>query len=628
MTKPSWAFISPKNGDTCRRSSSRDKNFQISLSDETTAGFNQTLGDEDDSEHPHGDLMMEDEGDSNDVLNPKSKFSKAKWKKKRFLLIQDVKKLIKKNDPSAPRKAEEVVRRMRTLYEKSGDLELRPTVQAYNLWIHAIAKSSKEDAGRLAEEVLEQMRSHHIAPDAVTYTSVMDAYARSHDPDRAEQVLFRLLDDTVNGSIDRNNVGISSVTCDTILNAWAQQGTEESAKRAQTILLRLEAWQGNEIRPTAVSYATVMNAWAKVGNTQAAEYAEALLNRMLEKNQVPVDTVVFNAAINAWATSKDEQAGKRALAILRRMKTLAKEGFDSLPDLVTYNTVVSAWAQSGDVNAAPYAERIVREMQAAAAESKDAPSPNTITYNTILNAWSKSKLPGAAPRAQKVLDFMISSGKPNIVPDVISFASVLDAWAKSKEPHKGARCRDLLEQLLKMYDETKSPTLLPTAHAYNAVLNACAFSAMGTTMDEQREALQIAVQTFSSMTQRETLPDTVTYGNMLKCLANLMPEGDVRISMALQIFDKCISDGLVGALAWNEVRRAVPAKELQNVYGLKGFVSTMQVKDLPRRWRKSNRLDKNAPQFKRKEEHTDEGPMRQQPMRTIVETSVQSGKDL
>lgn len=595
---------------------SRSKGFQIALSDDTAAGSNHTLIDD-----AFG--LVDDE-----ILNSSSsKFSKAKWKKKRFLLIQDVKKHIEQNNPNAPKKAEDMVRRMLTLYEKSGrDIDLRPTLQAYNLWIHAIAKSNEANAGQLAEQVLEQMQAHNITPNVVTYTSIMDAHARSQNPDRAEELLFQLLDTSRQNESERD-VNLSSITCDTILNAWAQQGTYESAQRAQTILLRLEEWQQNDIRPTKVSYATVMNAWARVGSTEGAEHAEMLLNTMLKKSQVRPDTVVFNAAINAWAASKDEQAGKRALAILRKMKAMAKDGFESKPDIVTYNTVLSAWSHSGDTNAAPYTEKIVQDMQAASAESDEALVPNTVTFNTILNAWAKSKLPGAATRAQKVLDFMIKSGNEAIAPDTISFGSVLDAWAKSKEPFKGARCRDLLDRLLQMYETTKDEALKPTPHTYNAVLNACAFSAMGTSVDEQREALQIAVQTFSSMRKSATQPDTVTYGNMLKCLANLMPEGDVRSNMALQIFDKCIEDGLVGALVWNEVRRAVPVKQLAKVYHLKGPIGSIQVRDLPRKWRQSNKFDKNAPQPKRSQTNEAETlPVR--PTRTIVETSVQSGKDL
>ena len=265
-------------------------------------------------------------------------------------------------------------------------------------------------------------------------------------------------------------------------------------------------------------------------------------------------------------------------------------------------------------------------MQNAADESDSAPAPNTVTYNTILHAWSKSHLPGNAERAQKVLDFMIKSNNEDIAPDVISFTSVLDAWAKSKEPHKGARTRLLLDKLLDLYETTKKPSLRPTQISYNSVLNACAFSALGTSMEEQREALQIAVNTFSEMRKSDSPPDTVTYGNMIKCLANLMPQAEVRTKMALQIFEKCVEEGLVGVLVWNEVRRAVPSRELERKFRLKaGSCGHMQLKDLPRGW-KRNRYEKNAPKAKRKS--NDEAPPPPKPRTTIVETAVQSGRDL
>jgi pentatricopeptide repeat protein len=194
------------------------------------------------------------------MIIPKNKsklFSKVKWKKKRYLMMQDVKKKIREKDPSAPRKAEEMVRRMFQQYENSGrDMDFRPSLQAYNLWIHALAKSSSkssaENAGELAEKVLEQMRDHQIWPDVITYTSVMDAHARSQNPEKAEDVLFRLLDEAPT----TDHMELTSVTCDTILNAWAQQGTREGAERAQMILFRLEEWQRNDIRPTKISYST------------------------------------------------------------------------------------------------------------------------------------------------------------------------------------------------------------------------------------------------------------------------------------------------------------------------------------------------------------------------------------
>ena len=195
-----------------------------------------------------------DENEASQMSKQKKRpFSKVKWKRKQYLMVQDVKKMVRQGDPNAPRKAQEMVKRMRTEYEGNGrDFDLKPSLQAYNLWIHALARSGWEKAGDLAEEVLEEMRATGVNPDVVTYTSVMDAHAKSRNPKRAEELLLQLLDQMA----DSDAFGFSSITCDTVLNAYAQQGTRESAERAETILFRLEQLQQRDIRPTAFSYCT------------------------------------------------------------------------------------------------------------------------------------------------------------------------------------------------------------------------------------------------------------------------------------------------------------------------------------------------------------------------------------
>ena len=380
----------------------------------------------------------------------------------------------------------------------------------------------------------------------------------------------------------------------------------------------------------------MINAWAKVGSTEAAEKAEALLQHM---NRAPPqgtsgvevirpDSVVYNAVINAWASSGDSRAGEKALALLREMKEVAEtEGLDTNPDSVTYNTILSAWAHSGNDNAARQTEKIVQEMRNAVKESPHtAAAPNTVSYNNVLHAWSKSKIPGSVTRAHKVLNYMIKSGDKSIAPDIVSFTSVLNAYAKSKEPNKGRMARKLLDQLLTQYRTTRNPDLRPTNIPFNAVLNACAFSALGTPLEEQREALKIAVETFTNMRKSNVSPDTVTYGNLLKCFANLMPQGQVRYDMALQIFERCCEDGQVGVLAWNEVRRAVPNPILAKQFNLKASPSSLQVNDLPRKWRRRNKSDKRGQKTREKDATRERKAPQIQ--RTITEPSFASGKDM
>lgn len=137
---------------------------------------------------------------------------------------------------------------------------------------------------------------------------------------------------------------MTAVTCDTVLNVWAQQGTWDGVERAEQILYRLDdlcisaAGCGNGsqmvLRPMEHSYSAVINGWAKCrGGGPAAERAQAVLNGMLltdgrtlgksNKNYVQPDNVIFNACINAWATSRDPQAGSKSVQLLTQTQELS-----------------------------------------------------------------------------------------------------------------------------------------------------------------------------------------------------------------------------------------------------------------------------------------------------------------
>lgn len=269
--------------------------------------------------------------------------SKAKWKNKRFLMIKDVYKAIHKQNPRAAHKAEEVVWRMWKLYDLSDDEDFKPDLQVYNVWIHAVAKTKSRGRGKKAEAIIQEMKERLIPPNIVSYTSVMDAYANEarfdqKAPEHAERILF----DLIKQSESDSSMRVTSVTADVVINAWAQQGSWESASRAQQILDRMETMPSS-LRPTVHSYATVIHGWAmSKGGTQAAQRAEGILNGLLrgDREGATPDTVVFNAVIDAWSTSGDARSGAHALALLNKMKELRQtEAYNCAPDVVTYNTV-------------------------------------------------------------------------------------------------------------------------------------------------------------------------------------------------------------------------------------------------------------------------------------------------
>ena len=83
----------------------------------------------------------------------------------------------------------------------------------------------------------------------------MDALAKSRKPERAEALLYRMLEDPKYLKFSNLNIAF-----DIVINAWAQLGTLSGAKRANEILQRLEQLQRDDLRPTSHSYSTgIMN---------------------------------------------------------------------------------------------------------------------------------------------------------------------------------------------------------------------------------------------------------------------------------------------------------------------------------------------------------------------------------
>lgn len=104
---------------------------------QTSPGIQASVSDVQESnaaDDPNGVSPQNGNANNNEVEETKpAPMSKAKWKKKRYLMMEDVTKLIKKGDSHAPKKAEETVARMLKLSEVHQDPDMRPNEHIYNV---------------------------------------------------------------------------------------------------------------------------------------------------------------------------------------------------------------------------------------------------------------------------------------------------------------------------------------------------------------------------------------------------------------------------------------------------------------------------------------------------------------
>lgn len=217
--------------------------------------------------------------ESHDVYGTDESASARRARRKKFWKTQEVRDLIKTNDPSAPAKAEEMIATLEKLAEQENDKDYLPGPIQYTLLIDAYSKSGAVDAIQ-----------------------------------RVEAVIDRLLEtsDQSNGG----NVSPTAQMLNAVMSTYASIGNTESAEKATAILERMEYLKkfGELVKPTVHSYSIAISGWAKCGSRAAAENADSILNRLmkdydevLQNNDLvgydaesTPNNVVFNSVIDAW----------------------------------------------------------------------------------------------------------------------------------------------------------------------------------------------------------------------------------------------------------------------------------------------------------------------------------------
>ena len=218
-----------------------------------------------DVEDDNSSILMESNQESQ--LSEEVKSRRARRKK--HFKTQEVRELIRANDPRAPAKAEEML----------STLEL-------------IAKEENNE---------------DYLPGPKQYTALIDAYTKTNTRS-AEAVIERIM---------KSDLQLTTIMMNAILGAYVNMGTLEGAKEATAILRRMEYTRdfgGGAIKPNVYSYSLAISAWANCKSLDAAMNAEQILIGLIESyekaamndcdmtgaEELRPNSVVFNSVIDAW----------------------------------------------------------------------------------------------------------------------------------------------------------------------------------------------------------------------------------------------------------------------------------------------------------------------------------------
>jgi len=375
-------------------------------------------------------------------------------------LIHSVMNCWVKSRPSeATKQCRRLLNQMKMLAATTGKEEHGPTVVSYSIFINALAKQGR---AREAEEQLRVMMEEGIVPNVVTFSAVVNAWAKSNDPEATVhcrhlvsemQKLAKQEEDpslgpnavTYNTLLDafsRRGQGVeaeevlnemieagfvpSQLSFGSVMAAWDKSKTADAPERCWQIMEQMVKMQketgSKDLVPNCKTYNMILHSLARRGRVQEVE---EMLQEMLRAGTIP-NVITFNTVMHAWVMSGSKDAPQRCKQLLTEMEQLVERTGrkDLTPDVTSYSTVVAAYTRRG---MAAEAESVLRKLE------QRGMKPDLISYSTVMNAWAKSDADDGAERCYKLLLEMkrkaAENGRNNVRPDLITYVIAMQAFA-------------------------------------------------------------------------------------------------------------------------------------------------------------------------------------------------------
>lgn len=351
-----------------------------------------------------------------------------------------------------------------------------------------------------------------------------DCLSRSHQADRAEQLLYHMLSLAKNGD---DNARPDAFSFNAVINAFIYSKMRDAGRRAESVLER------------------------------GLEYAEEDGGEMLGMKS-------FTSILGYYGRqTKVMDSPYRAQYLLNRLISLFRAGFTDLsPHVSCFTNVMEAYAAQRHRDAGECSEEILRNMiKLQKRYNATNIEVNTGVMNSILNGWAECNgHDDAGGRAEKILNLMeekSATGTYNMEPNYRSYNLVIKAYSKSKSPDKAEKALAILNRAKNCYLQGKAESL-PPEYAYSLVIHACAFSENTGSKIEKR-AFEIAVQVMDELINdapEGTEPSSATYGWFFQVCARLRVSEELKTHHIRRLFSRCSEKGRVNEFVLKNLKQS------------------------------------------------------------------------
>ncbi|EOD25820.1 hypothetical protein EMIHUDRAFT_205977 [Emiliania huxleyi CCMP1516] len=275
---------------------------------------------------------------------------------------------------------------------------------ACNLVIAAhVAQGDVKTAAELLTLMMrgEAARGGLPPPNAVTFNTVISAFARACDPQKAELTLVAMID---SGLVPAGPASYASV-----IAAWARAAQPATAERWLSRMLSSCVPLAGTAASEVVAFNATLDAFAKASDVSGARRVLDLfrtradstpglpMRRELERAGLQPNTISFSAVIHAHANAGDAAKAQGWLDSMRARGVPA--------DAVCFNSVCAAHARRGDVASASVCFRAMEEAGVCASPQTHAILVHALAacFNSLISLFARQRQP---LRAEGVLALM------------------------------------------------------------------------------------------------------------------------------------------------------------------------------------------------------------------------------
>jgi len=359
----------------------------------------------------------------------------------------------------------------------------------------AWGKSGEKEGAIRAQQIHDGMMDMYkrsddpsrITPSTVSFNTMLNAWAKSMDPeavDKAEQLFEEMLE--LDDDVARPDV----LTFSTLMDVYSKSAGDDAVERAESIFQFMNTLG---VQRNVYTFSALQNVYARSGRPDASEQCQRILDRMIQQYKngdvfAKPNCINYNAVLCAMSRTKTKASAQRAYAFLQKMERPDVDGgFDVEPDRLSYALAILACARNPDaVYGAERSEKLLLKMETRARKeakrrkeiSSAAPPSVTLdleSFNVVLLAISKSRTPDAVRRTIRIVKRMekyANDGDTDIMPNTRSWNAILHSMSRSQTKliGEGEKAEQILNHMSDLY-RRGTTNAKPDAYSFAAVLS-------------------------------------------------------------------------------------------------------------------------------------------------------------